>query len=71
MMDFRVTAELIRGGTVIEEMFSSRKEADAFVEGLMQEGGVLDGLDVGALTVAVQELCNGTWTTVSRRLVRP
>lgn len=73
MMDFRVIAALMDSGReVIKRTFSSRKEAEAFVEGLTQEGSVLDGLKLkeGALTVELQELCNGTWTSVNMDLVR-
>lgn len=70
-MDFRVTVDMIGpgGGSVIEEMFATGKEADAFVASLTQEGGVLDGLGC-PVTIAIEEMCNGRWTVASRRLVR-
>lgn len=68
-MDFRVRAEMLDGRPVAEELFSTRREADAFVESLMQDGSVLDGLGM-TITLAVEEMCNGSWTVASRRLVR-
>lgn len=68
-MDFRVTAGTLKGVQLVEEFFPTAKEADAFIDGLMQDGGVLDGLGE-VVTVASWEMCNGVWTVLSRKLVR-
>lgn len=73
-MDFMVLAELVadRPDTLlVKEMFGTRREADSFADSLCGEGGVLDGFTDGAVTVTVQEMCNGVWTVAGRRLVRP
>lgn len=68
-MDFRTTVKTVGGDVLAERMFATRKEADAFVENLQSDGGVLDGLGM-TVVVSVEEMCNGSWTTASRDLVR-
>lgn len=70
MSDFRVVVDQVGGARVVEEAFDTRREADAFADSMMADGGVLDGSGLGAVTVGVMEQCNGTWTVASRRLVR-
>lgn len=70
MDQYRVRVETYEGRPLIMELQPDRKSAMAYAESLMEDGGVLDGLPLDGVTVAVDEMCNGDWTLATQKLVR-
>ena len=67
---YKVEVSTYGGELLVREFQQDGKSAAAFAESLEADGGVLDGLPLDGVTVAVWELCNGDWTLESKRLVR-
>ncbi len=67
---YKVEVSTYGGELLVKEFRPDGKSATAFAESLEEDGGVLDGLPLDGVTVAIWEMCNGDWTLESKRLVR-
>lgn len=67
---YRVTAAPLDGDPFIMELLPARSDADALIDSLLvQDDSILDAVPYPAVTVSLEELVNGMWTTVVRKLV--
>lgn len=68
---FRVRVAPVGGEDVAVELFDARSDAEKMFGDLVGDSAdaLLEGLGAGGMSVVLEELCNGAWTTVSRKLV--
>lgn len=68
---FRVRVAPVGGADVACELFEARSDAEKMFGDVTGSGAdaLLDGMGVPSMTVALEQLCNGCWTTASRKLV--
>jgi len=73
MIQFRVTVTSIADREQIAlEQFEARSDAEKCFEDFQKtDDNILDTViaSVGAVTVALEEFCNGQWTYVTKRIV--
>lgn len=73
MIQYRVTVTSIADREQIAlEQFEARSDAEKCFEDFQrEEDNILDTVvaSVGAVTVALEEFCNGQWTYVTKRIV--
>ena len=68
-LKFRVTVEA-SGRTLAKEVFSARKDADAYMEQyLAEEDNILERVGSGAYTVALDEFYIDQWVCAVKKLV--
>lgn len=71
-INFRVRAHPVgKGEEFVRENFRTEQEARGLFDELQstEEGGIMDSVEYKAVAVVLEELCNGEWTTVCRRML--
>lgn len=67
---FRVRAGALGGDEFICENYEAKSDAEAYFKELQSDtDNPLDSVPYASVWIALEEFCNGQWTTVSKKLV--